>query len=595
MAEETVGLPVTSEVTKPGGVNLRRNSTGKGNPENSEEKILPHYLRASTGSCHDFCKYGKKHAFELKEKHPIPKRGTRKPLDGHNSEVIILLPGTKRTSVLKLNASLDSIMPNTSDTKKCEMSTKAPGSQKQIESEVMETRKKALLVKAKPSPQLKSGTSGIPKTMKPEISPASEKGDISSKLASSRAKEMKLSAKRATSSKPKVAPVKPISSLDSSKGTKGQSNIDVKKGKGTTASEEAVKKSQTPSRALLSSKPSLSRVLSINARKHRSLKSLSQLKNQHNTRTVEPKLQNNKEINERKQRSLKVSQLKNQHKTRTIEPKLQNKKEINEKKQRSLKVVSHMKNQAKTKKDESREHNNEEVPEKTLYVIKVESEKKSLESDQNASDIVDLSVPPSSLSPEFLSSSRSQSYSSEEEDQEESEYSVSDADDNSFSGDNEIENAEDAETLEGENKRNSRKNVKPYSEDKDCQSLKLKFRRGRVVDAQSESNGLRRLKFRRGKRLENLNVKADVQRKGFKRTDGADGEVADTAAGPEKVVLRHQDTQGKKDDQGLFNNVIEETASKLAETRKSKVKALVGAFETVISLQERKTSANTGS
>jgi len=37
----------------------------------------------------------------------------------------------------------------------------------------------------------------------------------------------------------------------------------------------------------------------------------------------------------------------------------------------------------------------------------------------------------------------------------------------------------------------------------------------------------------------------------------------------------------------LLNNVIEETASRLvAEARKSKVKALVGAFETVISLQE---------
>jgi hypothetical protein len=43
----------------------------------------------------------------------------------------------------------------------------------------------------------------------------------------------------------------------------------------------------------------------------------------------------------------------------------------------------------------------------------------------------------------------------------------------------------------------------------------------------------------------------------------------------------------------LFNNVIEETASKLVETRKSKVKALVGAFETVISLQDKKPSANT--
>lgn len=60
---------------------------------------------------------------------------------------------------------------------------------------------------------------------------------------------------------------------------------------------------------------------------------------------------------------------------------------------------------------------------------------------------------------------------------------------------------------------------------------------------------------------------------------------------PEKVVLRHRVVGGKKDDQKLFNNVIEETASKLVETRKSKVRALVGAFETVISLQDIRPSA----
>ncbi|XP_010547763.1 PREDICTED: uncharacterized protein LOC104819408 isoform X2 [Tarenaya hassleriana] len=53
----------------------------------------------------------------------------------------------------------------------------------------------------------------------------------------------------------------------------------------------------------------------------------------------------------------------------------------------------------------------------------------------------------------------------------------------------------------------------------------------------------------------------------------------------EKVVLRHRSVEGKKKLETLFNNVIEETASKLVEVRKSKVKALVGAFESVISLQ----------
>ncbi|PHT89618.1 hypothetical protein T459_04731 [Capsicum annuum] len=44
----------------------------------------------------------------------------------------------------------------------------------------------------------------------------------------------------------------------------------------------------------------------------------------------------------------------------------------------------------------------------------------------------------------------------------------------------------------------------------------------------------------------------------------------------------------RKGAQILLNNVIEETAKKLVESKKSKVEALIGAFETVISLQETK-------
>lgn len=50
--------------------------------------------------------------------------------------------------------------------------------------------------------------------------------------------------------------------------------------------------------------------------------------------------------------------------------------------------------------------------------------------------------------------------------------------------------------------------------------------------------------------------------------------------------------KGRKDVQKLLNNVIEETASRLVVSRKSKVKALVGAFETVISRQDTKSMAS---
>ncbi|PHT30589.1 hypothetical protein CQW23_29894 [Capsicum baccatum] len=40
--------------------NTRRQSTGNLNAPKSRQNVISHYVRASTGSCHDFCKYGRK-------------------------------------------------------------------------------------------------------------------------------------------------------------------------------------------------------------------------------------------------------------------------------------------------------------------------------------------------------------------------------------------------------------------------------------------------------------------------------------------------------------------------------------------------------
>ncbi|XP_038894083.1 uncharacterized protein LOC120082825 [Benincasa hispida] len=158
------------------------------------------------------------------------------------------------------------------------------------------------------------------------------------------------------------------------------------------------------------------------------------------------------------------------------------------------------------------------------------------------------------------------------------------------------------------------------SENGDSQSRKLKFRKGRVVELQAETNTPRRLKFRRVhllgetqspkgdprkrnikgkeanqngnevKEADNSSLRQQDQelkkKRSFRRKETIDGKLVSSRIKSERVVLRHQDSRGKKAIQNLFNNVIEETASKLAQTRKSKVKALVGAFETVISLQD---------
>uniref|UniRef100_A0A1J3DTU4 Calmodulin-binding domain-containing protein n=1 Tax=Noccaea caerulescens TaxID=107243 RepID=A0A1J3DTU4_NOCCA len=150
------------------------------------------------------------------------------------------------------------------------------------------------------------------------------------------------------------------------------------------------------------------------------------------------------------------------------------------------------------------------------------------------------------------------------------------------SGSNEAE-SEEEETGKSNGEKKPRGRKEGESPDEEA-ARKLKFRRGKVVDGDTVGESARKLKFRKGKGLgEDEGQDAQVRRS-FKKREEVKEEEEEGDDG-EKVVLRHQDVQ-EKDAQGLLNNVIEETASKLVEARKSKVKALVGAFETVISLQE---------
>ncbi|KAL9227340.1 hypothetical protein vseg_003038 [Gypsophila vaccaria] len=129
-------------------------------------------------------------------------------------------------------------------------------------------------------------------------------------------------------------------------------------------------------------------------------------------------------------------------------------------------------------------------------------------------------------------------------------------------------------------------------EEKDGSAWKVKFRRGTVVNLQVANNAPRKLRFKRGSILGDQNAKADAD-KNLKNTDDMTNETPDKKPEREKVQLRRQEASSKKDSVDL-NDVIEETASKLVKTRKSKVKALVGAFETVMSFRDRKPMVETG-
>ena len=138
----------------------------------------------------------------------------------------------------------------------------------------------------------------------------------------------------------------------------------------------------------------------------------------------------------------------------------------------------------------------------------------------------------------------------------------------------------------------TRMEPKVSSEVKSPAAHRLTFRPGRVISSpQADVDPPRRLKFRQMKR-----ISSSVSEKGkisLRRKEFSQGQFNRHRETP-KVVLRHQEIKEKKAGQTLLNDVIELTANKLAETSNSKVKALVGAFETVISLQEGKPTAASG-
>ncbi|XP_039119112.1 uncharacterized protein LOC120255333 [Dioscorea cayenensis subsp. rotundata] len=240
----------------------------------------------------------------------------------------------------------------------------------------------------------------------------------------------------------------------------------------------------------------------------------------------------------------------------------------------------------------SAQDNNDQVKEKTIYAIDPEPEIKSEE------DVPQISTGyKSSTSSQSLSVASSQSTASDtSEENEENEEKEENEDTEStytevsvVSEDEDTESDNEVEPQEVEERRMSRKKSVVHPDDEAQPPHKLKFRRGKVLDPQSQNNGPRRLRFRKPRVVtENENGRGELGRRSFRKRSNISG--VDTNEVPEtpNVVLRHQDQQGKKDSQGLFNHVIEETASKLVESRKSKVKALVGAFETVISLQDTK-------
>ena len=607
MASESVELPLTTVLTKSPVVKIKRHSVGKASSGNSSEKTVPRYMRASTGSCHDLCKYGGKHAIEAKERRSIPNRATRKKLHQSYEDSIGGMIAKSRISldskpenmssvILKESVDSKARISDALDTNTCELSSKSFESKKPIRNEVKVNRKKTSSVEVKPSLLSKSYTSA---STRQEISSSTDKEVKSQSKSTSRKVE--------TLSKPIVKKVKTISkstpvkkeTLQKSTLTKVENTskptFKVKTlSKSTAGTVEAASKS-TPKKAENLSKPTSkvtknsskptskttgtsSQLPYLNGKEMKlSVKHLTYLNtNRVAKKKVSSSMNSSEGFDDKRVIDIEMEKKATSSKTASRKPITPIKasssprptpkrlSSLNSRKHKSLNNISNLRKEKTVKKTDLDEHNNNEAAEKILHVINMESEKKTLQSDQNAS-YDDESYLPQLSTPKSSPTSNTGCLSQEGQEEYESEFTTSEFEVDSFSGNCETECFENKETLKVEKKSNPR-NIKEV-EDKDTEMIKLKFRRGKVVDNQIERNTPRRLKFRSAK---TLSEKANVK---------------------EKVVLRHQDIKDKKDAQRLLNNVIEETASKLVEARKSKVKALVGAFETVISLHEKKPSA----
>ncbi|KAM0039855.1 putative Calmodulin-binding domain, plant [Helianthus debilis subsp. tardiflorus] len=545
------------------GVTSARKSIGE------EGSYVPNYLRASTGSCHDFCKFGKKHEHS-KSTVPVKFKATRVvKKDGFTKTVVAL---EKKKTTLKPSTNSESLTPD----------------------EPVKVTKKVVLL---PSKKHNSSTNG--KATKNEL------------------KAVQLSASVA-----KTSPV--VVNREGSNGRVKKVDVKTVKKTGVSPKTGGDKVKKVAPKATLNESPSpkasFRRAANLNTVKHKGVKQVKQvspLKDQNRMQKTESKQTVDDNVQTKTLPGV------------AVEPEVKPETMEFDFIQSSLESIN---NPICNSPESFSGKNvvNKELLEESLAAPAV------AESSQSCSDKEVLEE--ESLIANPLSES-SESFYDDEVLEEESEYTedAEDADDDDDDNGEEVEVLEGSETadvnetetsVENQNKI-PRKGRMVIPEDKDDKAVKLRFRRGRIVDIQSEDNGPRRLKFRRrvtegtedGQNIarrtyknKTLDVRTDININGPRKLKFAKGKVTegkedkqrvsrrsfekkyveenkDSNNGPESVVLKHQGEQGKKDAQGLLNNVIEETASKLVESRKSKVKALVGAFETVISLQDGKPSS----
>ncbi|PHU27738.1 hypothetical protein BC332_06070, partial [Capsicum chinense] len=603
--------------------NTRRQSTGKLNAPDSGQDVIPHYLRASTGSCHDFCKYGRKHSSEAKPWHPLSKRKNKLPADEQSPAWTLVGEAKKGTLVKqKLSTPPGSVLGEKKKVTGVEQKpSTSPGS-------MLGEAKKRTVVMQKTSTTSgsnqsdgKKGTLVKQKLSTPPVSMLEEGKKVNEVYQKPSAPQESLlkyekevtMVEQKPSSPPgcmeggidEVTVVEQKSSASLVNMLGEGENVTVVEQKLSTppgsmlveGKKEAVvnQKPSAPPGSMLGQGKKLNvvdrrpspKVHSLEPSEIKKKKILLPPKSVHSLKLdsssdkmpeTEKKMKSSSKIlggvdaggkkdsvaSYRKQiiapkvsaeKSLETPTLSSSPKSSSVKPLI-----LRVRSNKSLKLLAPLKDQNKMRRDGTNKLNPEMVPEKTVRTPKVKASPKSsphlqsrpLSNEEDKKEVVKLA---DSALGKYTSSSKN------------------------------LLHIADAETVGKNQKKTLRKGKTGVSNDNNSSAVKLKFRRGKIVDLQQETSSPRRLTFRWGRHV-GESQDSNIRRRIFKKK-GVDGDKSNTIPISGKIVLRHQDVQEKKDVQGLLNNVIEETASKLVETRKSKVKALVGAFETVISLHDK--------
>ncbi|KAL6526381.1 hypothetical protein OROMI_030021 [Orobanche minor] len=542
------------------GDSSNENPTEKSYAANSNQNLVHGYLRASTGSCHDFCKYGKKHLSEEKAKKPLRKRIAKPLLNEHSVQIMVSveqdkekvvnhkLPTNTRSRSLELKPSLDSIS--------YFAKTKTSLDEKKV------IRNKSFIDTKIHSPAVLSPDKET-YLEKPKI-PSAAKTDSPKQNASSGNKPVlldskSLSAKNCPSPEPPEI-VKSVffpSKINEVQVTQG-SSADNRTSKAEKTIYQSNHRSSPVKSKPIKVKPLQSSSSDNSDGKREKGRKNSELRTSQNmTRASTLPAKKVMAASCAATSSTKLPIIKTAH-------------VISSRKAGNLKLVSHQKDGIRMRtvdKTKTKTSKNEKVSEKILHVIGTESKNKVIQ------PVLSL---PSPLLAESQSHENSSFLSFHEEDK-----LISDSNEC-------LEIIFKVPTgKESNNRTLGKTKVVVVSEDnKNRTPMKLKFRNGEVMDVQSNNNSLRKVRFRRARVTRPEEGKSDPSRRSFKKTTAVNDDKTGEKVTSEKVVLKHQVVLGKKDAEGLLNNVIEQTASKLVASRKSKVKALVGAFETVISLQE---------